>query len=187
MRLKTAIMRQQEELLREKESSMVRQAAEVHSLRSDAARSESEVQRLQSQVESAHQQLEEKKCLLQSNQQVITWLNKEVNEAQLKRAPGGMTMGHALGHSPASASHSYRASSPLGQASASMYTTFGQGGRGGGLANPNLSGGTVIYRSPPAAAHSASVSSTPPTAGAHQRAHGDDSGAGATQRWQEGR
>ena len=89
IKLKAAIVRQQEQLLNEKETAANKQAHDISTLRSELAAQSAETQKLQAELDTKNGKLEESHQLLQSNQQVITWLNKEVNEAQLGRRGTG--------------------------------------------------------------------------------------------------
>ena len=84
-KLKAAVIAQQETLLSERQSALdaaIRERAEA-TRETDACRSE--IRALTARVEDQRRKLEESQALLASNQQMITWLNGQVNEAQLGR------------------------------------------------------------------------------------------------------
>ena len=84
-KLKAAVIAQQETLLSERQSALdaaLRERAEA-TRETDACRSE--IRALTARVEDQRRKLEESQALLASNQQMITWLNGQVNEAQLGR------------------------------------------------------------------------------------------------------
>lgn len=99
-KLKAAVIAQQETLLSERQGAFdkaVREQAEAVR-EADAARAEARA--LLSRVDDQKKKLEESQALLVSNQQMIQWLNGQVNEAQLGR----------LG---SSSRYSFRPSTPL--------------------------------------------------------------------------
>jgi spindle assembly abnormal protein 6 len=84
-KLKAAVIAQQETLLSERQGALdvaVRQRAEA-ARTTDAANGE--IRSLTNRVDDQRRKLEESQALLASNQQMITWLNGQVNEAQLGR------------------------------------------------------------------------------------------------------
>lgn len=94
VKLKSAIVRQQEQLLTEKDASSANSSHETSNLRAEILRHKGSSESLQAALEVANGKIEDAQKQLASNQQVISWLNKEVNEAQLGRRPGaGFTAG----------------------------------------------------------------------------------------------
>jgi len=84
-KLKAAVIAQQETLLSERQGALdvaVRQRAEA-ARTTDAANGE--IRSLTNRADDQRRKLEESQALLASNQQMITWLNGQVNEAQLGR------------------------------------------------------------------------------------------------------
>mgnify|MGYP003308377264 FL=1 len=84
-KLKAAVIAQQETLLSERQSALeaaTRERAEA-TRETDSCRAE--IRALTARVEDQRRKLEESQALLASNQQMITWLNGQVNEAQLGR------------------------------------------------------------------------------------------------------
>ena len=89
-KLKGAVNRQQEALLREKEGAAAQSAADSSQLRSEIVVLTSDKERLQSELDASSAKLQESLKHLQSNQQVIAWLNKEMNDSHVgqRKAPG---------------------------------------------------------------------------------------------------
>ena len=84
-KLKAAVITQQEALLQERQEAM-KQAAQKHKeLVQNAESSQKETQSLRTQLENQQKQLEESQVLLASNQQMIQWLNSQLNVAQIGR------------------------------------------------------------------------------------------------------
>ena len=84
-KLKAAVIAQQETLLSERQSALeaaTRERAEA-TRETDSCRAE--IRALTARVEDQRRKLDESQALLASNQQMITWLNGQVNEAQLGR------------------------------------------------------------------------------------------------------
>jgi spindle assembly abnormal protein 6 len=84
-KLKAAVIAQQETLLSERQGALdaaIRERAEA-TRETDSCRAE--IRALTARVEDQRRKLEESQALLASNQQMITWLNGQVNEAQLGR------------------------------------------------------------------------------------------------------
>ena len=84
-RLKAAIIAQQEKLLNERQDVLDKSARKLSDLNRAAETSSSEVNRLRKIVDDQRLKLEESQTLLASNQQMIQWLNSQVNDAQLGR------------------------------------------------------------------------------------------------------
>ncbi|XP_070602575.1 spindle assembly abnormal protein 6 homolog isoform X2 [Erythrolamprus reginae] len=85
LKLKNTVTVQQEKLLAEKEEKLHKEQKELQELESSLREKEQEICKLQEQLETTVQKLEESKHLLKTNENVITWLNKQLNEAQLTR------------------------------------------------------------------------------------------------------
>ncbi|KAK3238212.1 hypothetical protein CYMTET_27296 [Cymbomonas tetramitiformis] len=82
-KLKAAVIAQQENLSNERQSTVDKLTRELGSKRLDADSLQEENVNLKTRVEDQKKKLEESQALLQSNQQMIQWLNQQVNEAQL--------------------------------------------------------------------------------------------------------
>uniref|UniRef100_A0A670YDF7 Spindle assembly abnormal protein 6 homolog n=1 Tax=Pseudonaja textilis TaxID=8673 RepID=A0A670YDF7_PSETE len=85
LKLKNTVTIQQEKLLAEKEEKLQKEQKELQEVESSLREKEQEICKLQEQLEATVQKLEESKHLLKTNENVITWLNKQLNEIQLAR------------------------------------------------------------------------------------------------------
>nr|XP_032660829.1 spindle assembly abnormal protein 6 homolog isoform X2 [Chelonoidis abingdonii] len=85
LKLKNTVTIQQEKLLAEKEEKLQKEQRELQETGQSLRVKEQEVCKLQEQLESTVQKLEESKQLLKTNENVITWLNKQLNEIQMAR------------------------------------------------------------------------------------------------------
>ncbi|XP_061489803.1 spindle assembly abnormal protein 6 homolog isoform X2 [Rhineura floridana] len=85
LKLKNTVTIQQEKLLAEKEGKLQKQQKDLQEAESSLREKEQEVCKLQEQLETTVQKLEESKHLLKTNENVITWLNKQLNEIQMTR------------------------------------------------------------------------------------------------------
>ncbi|XP_025923078.1 spindle assembly abnormal protein 6 homolog isoform X2 [Apteryx rowi] len=85
LKLKNTVTIQQEKLLAEKEERLQKQQRELQETGQSLQMKEQEVCKLQEQLETTIQKLEESKQLLKTNENVITWLNKQLNEIQMAK------------------------------------------------------------------------------------------------------
>ncbi|CAI5776669.1 Spindle assembly abnormal protein 6 homolog [Podarcis lilfordi] len=85
LKLKNTVTIQQEKLLAEKEEKLQKEQKDLQEAESSLRAKEQEVCKLQEQLEATLQKLEESKHLLKTNENVITWLNKQLNEIQMTR------------------------------------------------------------------------------------------------------
>ncbi|XP_066480150.1 spindle assembly abnormal protein 6 homolog isoform X3 [Tiliqua scincoides] len=85
LKLKNTVTIQQEKLLAEKEEKLQKEQKELQEAESSLRERAQEVCRLKEQLETTVQKLEESKHLLKTNENVITWLNKQLNEIQMTR------------------------------------------------------------------------------------------------------
>ncbi|KAF0701628.1 Aste57867_7943 [Aphanomyces stellatus] len=83
MQLKSKILKQQELLVNEKERRHDQQSQQIKALKNELLLRDDQLSLMQSKQDELVRKLDESNKLLASNQQVITWLNKEINEAQL--------------------------------------------------------------------------------------------------------
>ncbi|KFO98689.1 Spindle assembly abnormal protein 6 [Calypte anna] len=83
LKLKNTVTIQQEKLLAEKEERLQKEQREFQEMGQSLRTKEQEVCKLQEQLETTIQKLEESKQLLKTNENVITWLNKQLNEIQV--------------------------------------------------------------------------------------------------------
>ena len=84
-RLKAAIIAQQEKLLNERQDALDKSAREISEFVRAAETSSSEIKHLRITADEHRLKLEESHSLLASNQQMIQWLNSQINDAQLGR------------------------------------------------------------------------------------------------------
>ncbi|NXI01027.1 SAS6 protein, partial [Pachycephala philippinensis] len=85
LKLKNTVTIQQEKLLAEKEEKLQKEQRESQEIGQSLRMKEQEVCKLQEQLESTIQKLEESKQLLKTNENVITWLNKQLSEVQMAK------------------------------------------------------------------------------------------------------
>merc|ERR1711871_1135897 len=83
-KVKGAIIAKQEQHLSDKEKEIDMARAAKRELESTLAKANDNIYRLEGELERKTRNLDESNKLLQSNQQVIKWLNKEINEMQLQ-------------------------------------------------------------------------------------------------------
>ncbi|GLD96715.1 hypothetical protein PINS_up005398 [Pythium insidiosum] len=83
MKMKGKILKQQEQLIDEKQLQREEALLELKSSREDVRKRDDQIATLKDRIKELSQKLEESNKLLASNQQVISWLNKEINEAQI--------------------------------------------------------------------------------------------------------
>ncbi|XP_040422228.1 spindle assembly abnormal protein 6 homolog isoform X4 [Cygnus olor] len=103
LKLKNTVTIQQEKLLAEKEERLQKEQRELQETGQSLRMKEQEVCKLQEQLEATIQKLEESKQLLKTNENVITWLNKQLNEVQMAKkmdTPTGMHGGARTAISP---------------------------------------------------------------------------------------
>ncbi|XP_044876110.1 spindle assembly abnormal protein 6 homolog isoform X3 [Mauremys mutica] len=93
MKLKNAVTLQQEKILGEKEQILQKERLELNNVKQALQQKEEEVLKLQEQLDITVQKLEESKQLLKTNENVISWLNKQLNENKI------VSMHGASGHS----------------------------------------------------------------------------------------
>uniref|UniRef100_A0A8C4QZF2 Spindle assembly abnormal protein 6 homolog n=2 Tax=Eptatretus burgeri TaxID=7764 RepID=A0A8C4QZF2_EPTBU len=93
VKLKNAVTMQQERLLEDKDKALQRHTEELVELRAMFSRKEDEVAKLQDKLEVTVKKLEEGQKLLKTNENVITWLNKQLNESQLAAAKSHVAVG----------------------------------------------------------------------------------------------
>lgn len=83
LKMKSKVLRRQENVIVEKDKAMDEYHRTELSLEADITRRKDENVHLQSNVTRLNTKLKESKNLLESNQQVIKWLNQEINAIQL--------------------------------------------------------------------------------------------------------
>ncbi|XP_067893671.1 spindle assembly abnormal protein 6 homolog isoform X2 [Heterodontus francisci] len=85
LKLKNTVTIQQEKLLSENGKQLQKEQRELQEARQTLQLKGKEVSKLQEQLEETMEKLEESKQLLKTNENVITWLNKQLNENQMMR------------------------------------------------------------------------------------------------------
>ncbi|KAM4659456.1 spindle assembly abnormal protein 6 homolog isoform 5-T5 [Amazona ochrocephala] len=95
LKLKNTVTVQQEKLLAEKEERLQKEQRELQEVGQSLRMKEQEVCKLQEQLETTMQKLEESKQLLKTNENVITWLNKQLNEIQMAKKLETSASAHA--------------------------------------------------------------------------------------------
>ncbi|XP_053558377.1 spindle assembly abnormal protein 6 homolog [Bombina bombina] len=88
IKLKNAVTMQQEKLLGEKDQALQKETLELTNIKHALKIKEEEVLKLQEQLDSTVQKLEESKQLLKTNENVINWLNKQLNENKIASLQG---------------------------------------------------------------------------------------------------
>ncbi|XP_072927664.1 spindle assembly abnormal protein 6 homolog isoform X1 [Hemitrygon akajei] len=91
IKLKNAVTMQQEKLLGEKTQILQKEQQELADVQQVLRHKEEEVCKLQEKLDATVTKLEESKQLLKTNENVISWLNKQLNEnklASLQETPG---------------------------------------------------------------------------------------------------
>ena len=83
------IARKQEEALTEKEEEETLMNQRIQEADSKLRQSEEEKSSVQAELTASKAKISELQTLLESNQQVITWLNKEINDTHLQGGAGG--------------------------------------------------------------------------------------------------
>ncbi|ETV99829.1 hypothetical protein H310_07871 [Aphanomyces invadans] len=83
LRMKSKILKQQDLIVQEKEHQRDQLMHQLKALKNELLLRDDQIALVQSKNDDLAQKLDESNKLLASNQQVITWLNKEINEAQL--------------------------------------------------------------------------------------------------------
>ncbi|XP_067424984.1 spindle assembly abnormal protein 6 homolog isoform X2 [Emydura macquarii macquarii] len=93
MKLKNAVTMQQEKILGEKEQALQKERMELNNVKKALQQKEEEVLKLQEQLDTTVQKLEESKKLLKTNENVISWLNKQLNENKIASMHGASDHG----------------------------------------------------------------------------------------------
>ncbi|KAM9331449.1 spindle assembly abnormal protein 6 homolog [Gastrophryne carolinensis] len=88
MKLKNAVTMQQEKLLGEKDLLLQKENQELTNVKHTLKMKEEEVLKLQEQLDNTSEKLEESKKLLKTNENVISWLNKQLNENKIATLQG---------------------------------------------------------------------------------------------------
>ncbi|XP_020370109.1 spindle assembly abnormal protein 6 homolog [Rhincodon typus] len=83
IRLKNTVTMQQEKVIGEKTQMLQKEQQELKEVQQSLRQKEEEVCKLQEQLGTTVEKLEESKQLLKTNENVISWLNKQLNENKL--------------------------------------------------------------------------------------------------------
>ncbi|XP_078252265.1 spindle assembly abnormal protein 6 homolog isoform X2 [Rhinoraja longicauda] len=83
IKLKNTVTMQQEKLLGEKTQMLQKEQQELTEVQKALRHKEEEVHKLQEKFDATVEKLEESKQLLKTNENVISWLNKQLNENKL--------------------------------------------------------------------------------------------------------
>ncbi|XP_064576521.1 spindle assembly abnormal protein 6 homolog isoform X1 [Zonotrichia leucophrys gambelii] len=102
LKLKNTVTIQQEKLLAEKEEKLQKEQRESQEMGQSLRVKEQEVCKLQEQLENTIQKLEESKQLLKTNENVITWLNRQLSEVQMAKKLDSPASAHAGGRAAVS-------------------------------------------------------------------------------------
>ncbi|KAF4805267.1 Spindle assembly abnormal protein 6 like protein [Turdus rufiventris] len=102
LKLKNTVTIQQEKLLAEKEEKLQKEQKESQEMGQSLRMKEQEVCKLQEQLESTIQKLEESKQLLKTNENVISWLNRQLSEVQMAKKLDSPASAHAAGRAAVS-------------------------------------------------------------------------------------
>ncbi|XP_063769781.1 spindle assembly abnormal protein 6 homolog isoform X2 [Pseudophryne corroboree] len=88
IKLKNAVTMQQEKVLGEKNQMLQKEQLELTNVKHTLKLKEDEVLKLQEQLDNTTEKLEESKQLLKTNENVISWLNKQLNENKIANLQG---------------------------------------------------------------------------------------------------
>ncbi|XP_028404500.1 spindle assembly abnormal protein 6 homolog [Dendronephthya gigantea] len=88
-KLNATVITQQEKVLAEKISTLEKQNEELKTISTDAKNKDTEIKTLTESLASANEKLEENKQLLKTNENVINWLNKQINDQCLNQPKFG--------------------------------------------------------------------------------------------------
>ncbi|XP_037556502.1 spindle assembly abnormal protein 6 homolog isoform X2 [Dermacentor silvarum] len=106
LRLRSEVITKQEDVLTEKEQQVQRLVRRVDDLELASKNKEAEVEKARQRVEEVEQKLAECQKQVKTNENVIQWLNKQLNSCQLQQDKRG---------SPAGLSSSKQFTSPINQ------------------------------------------------------------------------
>ncbi|XP_005174001.1 spindle assembly abnormal protein 6 homolog isoform X1 [Danio rerio] len=85
IKVKNSVTVSQEKILQETSDKLQRQQRELQDTQQRLSLKEEEAAKLKEQLEATVQKLDESREVLKTNENVITWLNKQLNENQLSR------------------------------------------------------------------------------------------------------
>jgi len=93
LKLKGDVIRQQERVIEDQKTNFQELRSKFAELEREMTIEKERSDRLRRDLEDANGKLQESNKLIESNQQVISWLNKEINESQLGRTGFNVTGG----------------------------------------------------------------------------------------------
>lgn len=137
LKLKQTVVRQQERLLAERERAADEARQEANGVRARLSAKEGEADALRTELAGVQRKLEESAELIASNQQVISYLNKEVNDAQMARRSPGSASGAAYAFKPTIAPTGAGIHGALSQGSPSGASAKGFGSAASAAAAPS--------------------------------------------------
>jgi spindle assembly abnormal protein 6 len=106
VRLKSAVVKEQERLLDERQQQLQDAERRERGLRAELESLRAEATAVGQQRDDAREKLEESKAVLAQNQKVISWLNTELNQAK------AISKGVAAAGKAGTAAHSYSPEQP---------------------------------------------------------------------------
>lgn len=83
MKIKSKVLRRQEDLVNEKDRVIDETHRQNMGLEADLSKANDRIERLEHELERAKSSIEEQNSNLESNAQVIKWLNQEINQMQI--------------------------------------------------------------------------------------------------------
>lgn len=87
-KLKVAVIAQQESLLAERQAILDNTMKDNHHLKAERASAQAAAEALEAKLAEHREKLEESQKTMQQNEQMIQWLNSQVNDAQIGRLGG---------------------------------------------------------------------------------------------------
>ncbi|KAH3730971.1 spindle assembly abnormal protein 6 homolog [Dreissena polymorpha] len=111
IKLRTQIATEQEKLLNEKEQELERTRQELATTKDELGQTSEKSKSLQEKYDTTVKKLEECRDLLKTNENVIQWLNKQINETQLQQRAGTFEMPTTTFRPSGAALHNYSTSS----------------------------------------------------------------------------
>ena len=122
LKLKSKVLRRQEELVAEKDRQLDSAHRDKLGVDDALGRAQDRIEHTEGQLERANKKLAESKQLLESNQQVIKWLNQEINQMQLTGRRGLGPSAAALGLAETDPSTGHRFKPKMGPLSSAVGT-----------------------------------------------------------------
>ncbi|XP_069128763.1 spindle assembly abnormal protein 6 homolog [Argopecten irradians] len=113
IKLRNQIATEQEKLLGEKDQELERLRQDLATTKDSLKQKTEENEKLSENLKGTMEKLEESRQLLKTNENVIQWLNKQINETQVNHQRTGMfeMPGATTNFRPSSAMHNYSTSS----------------------------------------------------------------------------